>query len=157
MGGTDLPPTFFRFAGLELPWAMHGHDLAPLLKDPDASWPHTTMMTFTADKFGANCDTVPAPPGNRHKSGVPWYVMIAEGRYKYIRTLEANEPEEFYDLLAAPEELTNLAFDPQHATTVKKLRAAAITELKRTGAKMVDSLAASPEAGRRSGSITVTI
>ena len=140
VGGTDLPPTFFRFAGLELPWAMHGHDLTPLLKDPDADWPHTTMTTFTADKFGANCDTVPAPPGNRHKSGVPWYVMIAEGRYKYIRTLEANEPEELYDLLADPEELTNLAFDPRHSATVKKLRTAAIAELKRTGAKMVDSL-----------------
>lgn len=122
------------------------------------------MTTFTADKFGANCDTVPAPPGNRHKSGVPWYVMIVEGRYKYVRTLEANEPEELYDLLADPEELTNLAFDPQHAATrlpphgpgghattnlafdpqhaatVKKLRAAAIAELKRTGAKMVDTL-----------------
>ena len=44
------------------------------------------------------------------------------------------------DLLADPEELTNLAFDPQHSATVKKLRAAAIAELKRTGAKMVDSL-----------------
>ncbi len=41
--------------------------------------------------------------------------MLAEGRHKYIRTLEPNEPEELYDLLADPEELTNLATDPAHA------------------------------------------
>ena len=119
---------------------MHGHDLTPLLKNVEAPWPHTTLMPFTADKFGANCDTVPAPPGNRHKSGLPWYVMLAEGRHKYIRTLEENEPEELYDLLSDPDELTNLAQDVKHQATVIKLREAAIAELRRTGAKMVDSL-----------------
>jgi arylsulfatase A-like enzyme len=119
---------------------MHGHDLTPILKDPDAAWPHTTIMPFTADKFGADCDTVPPPPGNHHKSGVPWYIMLAQGRYKYVRTLEANEPEELYDLADDPDELNNLAFEPRHIATVKQLRAAAVAELRRTGAKMVDSL-----------------
>jgi arylsulfatase A-like enzyme len=97
-------------------------------------------MPFTADKFGAHCDTVPPPPGNRHKSGVPWYVMLVQGHYKYIRTLEANEPEELYDLSADPDELTNLAREPEHAMKLKDLRAAAIAELRRTGAKMAASL-----------------
>ncbi len=119
---------------------MHGHDLTPLLKNPQAEWPHTTILPFTADKFGADCDEVPAPPGNRHKAGVPWYVLLVKGRYKYIRTLDANEPEELYDLLADPDELTNLAFDPKHRDTVLRLRLAALNELKRTGAKMVSSL-----------------
>lgn len=142
VGGADIAPTIFSFAGLKLPWEMHGHDLTPLLKNPEAEWPHTTLLPFTADKFGADCDVVPAPPGNRHKTGIPWYLMLAQGRHKYIRTLEASEPEELYDLLADPEELTNLASEPQHAATVKKLRDAAIAELRRTGAKMVDSLPA---------------
>jgi WD40 repeat protein/beta-lactamase regulating signal transducer with metallopeptidase domain len=81
-------------------------------------------------EFGADCDAVPPPPGNRHKRGIPWYLMLAEGRYKYIRTLEAGEPEELYDLLD----------DPAHRATLRKLRAAAIAELKRTGAKMIDTL-----------------
>lgn len=140
VGGADIAPTFFSFAGLKLPWEMHGHDLTPLLKNPQAEWPHMTLLPFTADKFGADCDVVPAPPGNRHKTGIPWYLMLAQGRHKYIRTLEANEPEELYDLLADPEELTNLASEPAHAGTTKKLREAAISELKRTGAKMVKSL-----------------
>lgn len=142
VGGADIAPTFFSFAGLKLPWEMHGHDLTPLLKNPEAEWPHTTLLPFTADKFGADCDVVPAPPANRHKTGIPWYLMLAQGRHKYIRTLEANEPEELYDLQVDPEELNNLASEPQHADTVKKLRDAAIAELRRTGAKMVDSLPA---------------
>jgi arylsulfatase A-like enzyme len=140
VGGVDLPPTFFQFAGLDLPWPMHGHDLTPLLKQPDRTWSHTTIMPFTADKFGADCDKVPPPPGNRHKSGVPWYVMLVKDRQKYIRTLESNEPEELYDLIDDPDELTNLAREPQHHATVQKFRAAAIDELRRTGAKMVDTL-----------------
>ena len=34
VGGADIVPTFFNFAGLDLPWEMHGHDLTPLLHDP---------------------------------------------------------------------------------------------------------------------------
>jgi arylsulfatase A-like enzyme len=140
VGGADIAPTFFNFAGLELPWDMHGHDLTPLLKNPEAAWQHTTMMPFTADKFGADCDAVPPPPGNLHKAGVPWYVMIVEGRHKYIRTLSPNEPEELYDLESDPEELTNLATRSENAELLKKLRSATVAELKRTGAKMVNSL-----------------
>ncbi|MEN3940602.1 sulfatase-like hydrolase/transferase [Prosthecobacter sp. SYSU 5D2] len=140
VGGADMAPTFFSFAGLDLPWTMHGHDLTPLLKNPDAAWPHTTLLPFTADKFGADCDRVPEPPGNRHKAGVPWYLLLVEGHFKYIRTLEANEPEELYDLASDPDELTNLAPDAKHALTVERFRAAAIAELQRTGAKMVDTL-----------------
>jgi arylsulfatase A-like enzyme len=119
---------------------MHGHDLSPLLKNPDADWPHTTMLPFTADKFGADCDRVPEPPGNQHKTGIPWYVLVVEGNYKYIRTLQANEPEELYDLKSDPDELTNLALDPSRKELVKKLRESAIAELRRTNAKMVDTL-----------------
>jgi arylsulfatase A-like enzyme len=140
VGGADIAPTLLAFAGIEPPWEMHGHDLTPLLKDPESEWPHTTMLPFTADKFGADCDVVPPPPGNQHKAGVPWYVMIAEQRLKYIRTLNAGEPEELYDLENDPEELTNLAAEPAQRDTLLRLRAAAIAELQRTGAKMVDSL-----------------
>jgi arylsulfatase A-like enzyme len=140
VGGADLAPTLLSFAGLELPWEMHGHDLTPLLKDPAMKWPHPVLMPFTADQFGADCDVVPAPPKNRHKSGVPWYLMLVEGRHKYIRTLDAGEPEELYDLISDPDELTNLAGQAQHRERLLKMREGTIAELQRTGAKMVGAL-----------------
>ena len=142
VGGADLPPTFYHFAGLELPWEMHGHDLSPLLEKPDAKWPHATLLPFTADHYGADCDRVPPAPQSRFGAGanVPWYVLVVRDRYKYIRTLEGGELEELYDLQADPEELKNLAVDSQHAATLKTFRELAVSELKRTGAKMADHL-----------------
>jgi len=45
-----------------------------------------------------------------------------------------------------PEELTNLVKDPAHAKQVDEYRAAAIAELRRTGAGFVDGM---PQPGQR--------
>jgi arylsulfatase A-like enzyme len=140
IGGVDLVPTFFHFAGVELPWEMHGHDLTPLLKDPDAAWPHATLLTHTSDSFGANTDKIPTGAKVFHKGGVPWWLSLREGKMKYIRALIAGEAEELYDVDADPEELKNLAPDPKHAVTLAKFRAAMIAELERTHAGFAHSL-----------------
>jgi arylsulfatase A-like enzyme len=139
VGGVDLVPTIYSFAKLPLPWAMHGHDLTPLLKNPSAPWPHPVLMPYTGHHFGRDTDRIPSGEDVYH-SGVPWYLMLVQGRFKYIRTLIAGETEELYDLLADSEELTNLATDANHAATLKTLRAATVAELKRTGAGMVRAL-----------------
>ena len=138
VAGVDIVPTIFSFAGIELPWKMHGHDLTPLLKDPTSKWPHTMMLTATGRSFGS--DTHKIPTGEDVlQNGVPWYVMLNDGRYKYIRPL-VNDLEELYDLKTDPEELTNLAIVPEHRPNLLKLRAAAIAELRRTGSGFVDSM-----------------
>jgi len=139
VGGADLVPTFFRFANLELPWPMHGHDLTPLLKDPSAKWPHPTLLINTYDSYGADTDRIPTGKKVFH-SEVPWWVFLVQGNYKYIRTLIEGEPEELYDLKADPDELHNLALDPKFADTLKQFRAATLAELKRTDARMADHL-----------------
>ncbi|MEW6304930.1 MAG: sulfatase-like hydrolase/transferase [Verrucomicrobiota bacterium] len=139
VGGADLVPTFFRFAGLDLPWPVHGHDLTPLLKDPSATWPHPTLLIHTADHYGADTDHLPPLEKQLH-NGVPWWVFLVDGRYKYIRTLVPGEIDELYDLQSDPDELKNLALDPKHSATLKKFRAATIAELKRTNAGFVSTL-----------------
>mgnify|MGYP000985460972 FL=1 len=73
-------------------------------------------------------------------SNTPWYAMLRDGRYKYVRMLVENETEELYDLAADPEELVNLAAKPEHRARLESLRAKTIDELRRTEAGFVDSM-----------------
>jgi arylsulfatase A-like enzyme len=67
-------------------------------------------------------------------------VLLRDGRYKYIRTLVAGEPEELYDLEADPEELVNLALGAEHAERLIELRARAIEQLRATNAGFVEHM-----------------
>ena len=143
VGGVDLVPTFFSFAGIELPWPMHGRDLTPLLKQPDAPWPHPTLLPYTIGAWGDDTVKIPdesAAPLPARGFRVPWWVLYRDGRYKYIRTLVPGEIEEVYDLTADPGEQTNLALEPRHRATLERLRAGTLSELRRTEAKFVDQL-----------------
>jgi arylsulfatase A-like enzyme len=137
----DLIATFHAFAGLPLPWKMHGRDLTPLLKNPAANWPYPTLYTHMGHQYGSDV-TKELAAGGEHAvhSNVPWYVALRDGNLKYIRYLKAGEMEELYDLAADPEELTNLALLPEHATQLAKLRQATIEELRRADADFIDHL-----------------
>ncbi len=141
VGGADLVPTFFRFAGIDLPWRMDGHDLTPLLRRPSAEWPHPVLIAFTGGTFGSETARVPDPA----PAPIPWWIFLRRDRHKYIRTLVAGEIEELYDLGEDPEELTNLALDPAHAGRLAEFRHALTAELRRTESVMADRL---PPAGR---------
>mgnify|MGYP001257655212 CR=1 FL=1 len=59
VGGTDLVPTFFKTAGLELPWKMHGRDLTPLLENPKGKgWKTPLLLAHTGMSYGEDCDVV---------------------------------------------------------------------------------------------------
>jgi arylsulfatase A-like enzyme len=142
VSGPDLVPTIFRFAGIPLPWRMHGHDLTPLLGDTPQERAAPAFLTHTGWTFGA--DTARVPPdgkdGHGQATGVPWYALLRQGDFKYIRTLVPGETEELYDLRRDPEELHNLARDPTHAVRLRELRQTALAELRRTEAPFVDVL-----------------
>ena len=142
VSGVDLPPTFFRYAGIDLPWEMHGFDLSKLLGDEETSWEHPAMLVHTAKEYGSSTNQIPAAGDPRlfHGPGIPWYVMLSEGRYKYVRNLIAGETEELYNVEADPEELVNLAHDADHDSTLAKMRRAAVEELSRTDAGFVNHL-----------------
>jgi arylsulfatase A-like enzyme len=137
----DLVVTFFRFAGLELPWAMHGRDITPLVRDPEHTpWPHPVLYEHTGHHYGSDVTRILAERGPAVHSNVPWYVAIRHGNYKYIRTLAEGETEEVYDLDADPEELTNLAIDSKNGGLLARLRNAAIDELRRTGSQFIEHM-----------------
>jgi len=140
VAGVDLAPTIHKFAGLSLPWEMHGRDLTPLIMNPSAAWNHTTIMAATGQKFGSDTSTIPAGQGAFHAQ-VPWYVMQREKHLKYVRPL-IDDLEEMYDLNRDPQELDNLAQKAEHRATVTRLRNSTLAELRRTKAGFVDRLPA---------------
>jgi arylsulfatase A-like enzyme len=135
-GGHDLIPTFFALAGIELPWTMHGRDISPLLENPQAEWTEPVMLENLRTSYGRDtdggCDAT--------MDNVPCWIFLRKGKYKYIRTLVANEIEELYDLQSDPEELRNLAVQEEHHELLAQFRAMLIAELRRTDAGMVDNL-----------------
>jgi arylsulfatase A-like enzyme len=137
-------PTFFRFAGIELPWEVHGNDLTPLLEDPSSEWPFPMLLTATGQKYGSDTDILPEGDEAFH-ANVPWYVMLRQGPYKYVRPL-VPDLEELYDLSEDPEELNNLANDPEYKEVLERFRETAIAELRKDGAGFVDRMPAVPEA-----------
>ncbi len=136
VGGQDLIPTFFAMAGVPLPWKMHGRDLSGLLRDPGRPWDHPVLMENTKWYYGKDTERDDWPGW----SGVPCWVFLRQGRYKYIRTLVDDEIEELYDLENDPEELANLALKPAYRKLLEDYRRRLIAELKRTGAGMAEKL-----------------
>ncbi len=143
VGGADLVPTFFKAAGLKLPWSMHGHDLTPLLKKPAATdWSHPVLTTLTGATYGSDCNTIPEMKDDEifQSDGIPWWVSLRTHRYKYIRTLVAGEVEELYDMRQDPHELTNLALNPAYKSVLDEHRRALAAELRRTNCGFADAM-----------------
>lgn len=142
VGGVDLAPTLLRFAGLELPWFMHGRDLGPLLRDPSMPWDHPTLLMNTHQTYGSDTARIfdPSAASETPADRVPWWVLLRQGRFKYIRTLVAGEPEELYDVTADPDELVNLALNPEFRDLLRQFRQAMIGELRRVEAPFATHL-----------------
>ena len=92
---------------------------SPLLADPKAKRNTPAMLVHTGKIYGSATEEIPSADDERlyHGPGVPWYVMLAEGQFKYVRNLIAGEVEELYDLKRDPEELKNLALQPRQLRT----------------------------------------
>ena len=131
----DLVSTIFAVAGVAPPAGLHGRDLTPLLKDPQAKWPHPCLYEFTGDHYGAEVAKVlQEDPKKAVYHAVPWYTAVVLDGWKYVRYLQPGVGEELYDLGTDPEELKNLIADPRHAARLAELQAALAAELKRTAA-----------------------
>jgi arylsulfatase A-like enzyme len=67
-------------------------------------------------------------------------MMMRDGKYKYVRYLKAGVLEEIYDLDKDPEELNNLAVNPEFAPLLERLRSKAVDEFHKKDGDFVDYL-----------------
>ena len=131
----DLVATFAAQAGLKIPWATHGRDLTPLLKNPAAAWPHPCLYEFTGHDYGSSvAKLVKAEPDKAIYNNVPWYAAVVQDGWKLIHYLKPGTGDELYDLKTDPDELTNRIATPEAKDRLAKLRVALKAELERTQA-----------------------
>jgi arylsulfatase A-like enzyme len=77
---------------------VEGHDLTPLLRDPDADWQHHAITQLARpDEFA-----------------------VSGGRFRYIRYHDGGE--ELYDITTDPYEHINLATNTEHTATLEAMR-----------------------------------
>ena len=97
VGLIDVFPTLLDLVGFQQDSRHEGRSLGPLLKDAGVSWERPAITTFG--------------PGNH---------AIRSERFRYIRYVDGSQ--ELYDHETDPNEWNNLVSDPQHASTIQRLR-----------------------------------
>ena len=124
----DLTATMLDIAGIQIPASMHGRSLVPLLSgDVPSDWRQSFLYEAPTPQLGSR----------------PLWA-VRDARWKYVQTQLSDQRttdfEELYDLHADATEATNLAAQPQHATTLQRLR----TSLQQQRAQLSSPPAASP-------------
>ena len=123
VNGADIVATFCSFAGITPSWTLQGRDLTPLLHNTEADWNPACYYEFTGDHYGSDVTSViQDSPKEATYHSVPWYSVVVDDHFKYIRYLEPGVTDELYDLDKDPEELVNLAQNAAHAATLTQMR-----------------------------------
>jgi len=139
----DLIPTFFDYAGIDLPWEMHGTNLRPVFEDPSLAWDRGILQENFSKSFGSQTDgglTIVDPSKGLPNQKVDWWLFYRYGDYKYITTLVPDEIEELYNIEEDPRELKNLALDSDNYKLMDQMRSMMLEELRRTNAGLVENL-----------------
>ncbi len=98
----DIYPTLAELCGLAPPAGLEGHSLAPLVKDPQAPWPHPAY-------------TVCMNAGARGQS-------VRTERWRYSEWNGGGAGAVLFDEQADPHEMKNLADDPAHKQVVAEMK-----------------------------------
>jgi arylsulfatase A-like enzyme len=98
----DIYPTLAELCGLPAPSGLEGHSLAPLVKDPQAAWPHPAY-------------TVCNIAGTRGQS-------VRTERWRYSEWDGGQAGTVLFDEQADRHEMKNLADDPAHQQVVAEMK-----------------------------------
>ena len=101
----DIYPTLAELCGLPLPEGLEGHSLVPLLNNPQADWNYPAYTIWTED--------------GKSVQGV----TVRTERWRYAEYGGGKNGAMLLDEAADPNELTNLANDPQFAPVRARLSA----------------------------------
>ncbi len=118
----DLAPTMLTYAGVDVPEAMQGRSLQPILSgETPADWRRSVLIEYFSDTVWPRLV----------KMG---YEAVRTDRWKYIRYVDLDGMDELYDLAADPYEMRNLIDDEAAQAIRTELEADLDRLLQQTGA-----------------------
>jgi arylsulfatase A-like enzyme len=109
----DYGPTLLDLAGIEIPAAMQGRSLVPLLTGNSKDWPRDFFYEhyFRPSGLKTNENNIPRSEGLRSE------------RWKYVHYFDERPTyEQLFDLAKDPHEVNNLAGNPRHDETLEAMR-----------------------------------
>ncbi len=144
VNGVDIARTIHSLAGVEPEWQMHGRDFSALLDDPASGLAEPMLMVNTIYEYGDRVTErlKEGDPDAFKRKGLYAWIMMRDGKYKYIRHFKEGALEELYDMTKDPKELNNLAVNPDHASVLESLRLKTLTEFRKKDGGFVDFLPA---------------
>ena len=102
----DIAPTILDIVGIEIPQAVQGKSMLPLVQGKKIPWRQEFFYEHLFEH-----DKIPKSEG------------VITKRYKYLRYIETQPVyEELFDLQEDPHEIRNLAKDKNYQTLLNKLR-----------------------------------
>ena len=109
----DYGPTLLDLAGVEVPAAMQGRSLVPLLKGNRENWPE--------DFF---CEHYFRPSGLKtNENNIPRSEGLRTEHWKYVHYFDEQPTyEQLFDLEKDPHEIDNLARDPRYHEILEAMR-----------------------------------
>ena len=110
VGLIDLYPTLTELCGVDAPENLQGQSLVPILKDANAEGRGWALSQVNRNRGAKSAE------GKRFSG-----YSLRTPRWRYTEWDEGREGRELYDHESDPKELTNLADDQAHATTVADL------------------------------------
>ncbi len=116
----DVMPTLGALCGVPGPATSEGINLTPTLKNPAAPARSTLMFAFRDIQRA-----------------------LRDDRWKLIRYPQVDRTQ-LFDLRNDPEEITNLAAQPEHAARLKAMMASLTAEMKRVGDPLDSLIVANP-------------
>ena len=142
VNGVDIVRTIHSLADIEPAWKMHGRDLIGLLKNPKETLNEPMLMINTTHKYGESIiENLESQNYEAFKrNGLYAWLMMRDGKYKYIRHFKDHVMEELYDLAKDPDELNNLAVNPEYNEKLTELRRKAVEEFRKKDGDFVDHL-----------------
>jgi len=103
----DVTATILDLAGIEIPSGYHGKSLVPIVNGDTETLSRDAVLIEHLWDF----DNIPPSEG------------VRTDEWKYLRYVNDPSIEELYNLSVDPEEMNNLAGDPDHGAALAELRA----------------------------------